>query len=530
MLLVSVPAQGSAQGVTLTSDMSANIDVRFDSLMHASYTIDGYIFSVKAFGINADPFTILEILRDGKVRNSSEALVREEFMKMKDSAFPYMNMTLDSVYFDNAETEMGGRKALRLRLKGGMSVTPEDIGYKIDLDRIFNSYDPVSIVGSMISGAEGMKSPELPERTPKISEEEIYRGALDAGAYADINFSLVPMQRIGVDYACRIALPEHVMFENTTLKQIKEGDRYIIEFDERDSAIRGRIVSDAAPRYDSDDVSVEGYARIDESAITIDLPELFRTRWLEAAARGHVSAKAIITVDHFGMPGDMRSIMPGGTGMDYIDADAIRFGYRIGMLTDEDVGEMFDVMVPEIELMYKELFAGFGSSDVVLDADVPGFIEQLKSNETGPLRIEAVGYLDVPLIALIRGSGTGEGSAQITPGMVRIARSLANLARTRVVPLSFSLKNPLKYWPLDFHVAFGEGLEANGGRELDISVPPGGSARQDIRIWFSFPFVISLASPYAVVVYILALMALALLALLYFVLEVLTRTFKYKVK
>jgi len=110
MLLVSVPAQGSAQGVTLTSDMSANIDVRFDSLMHASYTIDGYIFSVKAFGINADPFTILEILRDGKVRNSSEALVREEFMKMKDSAFPYMNMTLDSVYFDNAETEMGGRK------------------------------------------------------------------------------------------------------------------------------------------------------------------------------------------------------------------------------------------------------------------------------------------------------------------------------------------------------------------------------------------------------------------------------------
>jgi hypothetical protein len=407
-----------------------------------------------------------------------------------------------------------------------MSVTPEDIGYKIDLERIFNGYDVVSIVGSMISGAEGAKGSEPPERVQKVSDEEIYQGALDAGAYADMNFSLASMQRIGIDYSCRIALPEHVMFENTNVKQIKEGDRYVIEFDERDSAIKGRLVSDTAPEYVEDDVMAKGYARIDGSSVMIDLPAFFRSLWLEDAARGHVSARTSITIDHFRAPEALRSIMPGGTGMDYIDADAIRFGYRIGMLTDEDVSEMFGIMVPAIESMYQDLFSGFGSSDVALDADVSGFIEQLKKGE-GPLVIEAEGYLDVPLIALIRGSGTGAGGTAFMPGMVRIARSLIDLARTRVVPLSFSLRNPLKYWPLDFHITFGEGLEANGDKELKMSIPPGESARQDIKIGFSFPFVISLASPYAVVVYILVLMTLALLALLYFVLEVLTRTFKY---
>jgi hypothetical protein len=362
LLFASVLTQASAQGVTLTSDMSADINVRFDSLMHASYSIDGYIFSVKAFGINADAFTLSEILRDDGVRKSSEALVRDEFMKMKDSAFPYMNLTLDSVYMDYAETtRVGGREAMRIRLKGGMSVTPEDIGYKIDLERIFNSYDPVSIVGSMISGAEGMKSSELPKRVQKVSEEAVYQGALGAGAYANMNFSLASMQRIGVDYKCRIALPDHVMLEGTNLKQVKEGDRYLIEFDERDSAIRGRIVSDAAPHYDRDDVSVEGYARIDENAVMIDLPAFFRSLWLEHAARGHVSARTSITVDHFRAPEGLRAIMPQGTGMDYIDADAIRFGYRIGMLTDEDMTEMFGVIVPAIEAMYQNLFSGFGS-------------------------------------------------------------------------------------------------------------------------------------------------------------------------
>jgi len=531
MLFASVLAPSSAQGVTLTGDISAEINVRFDSLMHASYSIDGYIFSARAFGINADAFTISEILRDDGVRKSVEAMVREEFMKMKDSAFPYMNLTLDSVYFDYAEIAMvGGREAMRLRLKGGMSITPEDVGYKIDMERIFNGYDPVSIVSSMISGAEGMKGSATPKRVQQVSDEEIYSGAMDAGAYADMNFSLASMQRIGARYTCRIALPEHVMLENTNVRQTREGDRHVIEFDEKTDAIRGRIVSDRAPRYDSDDVIVEGYASIDESAVMIDLPAFFRSLWLEDAARGHVSARTSITVDHFRAPEGLMAIMPQGTGMDYVDADAIRFGYRIGMLTDEDLTEMFGVIVPAIEAMYQNLFSGFGSSKVILSVDVQGFIEQLKSNETGPLRIEAVGYLDVPLIAFIRGSGTGGGSAQITPGMVRIARSLIGLARTRVVPLSFSLRNPLKYWPLDFHITFGEGLEANGGKELYISVPPGESARQDIRIWFSFPFVISLARPYAAVVYILALMALALLALLYFVLEWLTRTFKYHLR
>ena len=529
MLFASVLAQSSAQGVTLTSDMSADIDVSFDSLMHASYTIDGYIFSVRAFGINADAFTLSEILRDDGVRKSVEAIVRDEFMKMKDSAFPYMNLTLDSVYLDYTETtRMDGREAMHIRLKGGMRFTLEDMGYDVDMERIFNSYDPVSIVSSMISGAEGMKSSGTPKRVQKVSEEELYQGALDAGAYADMNFSLASMQRIGVKYTCRIALPEHVMFENTNVRQVKEGDRYVIEFDERDSAIRGRIVSDAAPRYDSDDVMVEGTARIDENSITIDLPAFFRSLWLEAAARGHVSARTSITIDHFKAPDGIREIMPESTGMDYIDTDAMRFGYRAGILTDEDVSEMFGVIVPAIEAMYQDLFSGFGSSRVMLSADVPGFIDQLKANETGPLRIEAEGYLDVPLIALIRGSGTDAGGgSSFMPG---IARSLIGLARTRVVPLSFSLRNPLKYWPLDFHITFGEGLEANGDKELNVRVPPGESARQDIKIWFSFPFVISLASPYAVVVYILALMALAILALLYFVLEVLTRTFKYKIR
>jgi len=44
MLFASVLAPSSAQGVTLTGDISAEINVRFDSLMHASYSIDGYIF------------------------------------------------------------------------------------------------------------------------------------------------------------------------------------------------------------------------------------------------------------------------------------------------------------------------------------------------------------------------------------------------------------------------------------------------------------------------------------------------------
>jgi hypothetical protein len=456
-------------------------------------------------------------------------MIRDEFMTMKNSVFPSMNLTLKNIDIDPEPIMVNNRMGLRIRLEGDMDVTPRDVGYNINLTEIFNSYDPVEIVSSMISGAEGMKSSEPPERAPRVSEEEIYMGALNAGAYADINFSLAPMQRLGIDYNCRIALPEHVMLEGTSLRQHREGNRYVIEFDERDSAIKGRVMSDLAPHYDSDDVRVEGSAHIDESAITIDLPEFFRTMWLESAARGHVRARAVITMDHFRMPDSMRAIMPQGTGMDYIDADAVRLGYRAGMLTDEDVNSVFEVIVPAIERMYQGLFAGFGSSKVILSADVDGFIDQLGAGE-GPLTIEAEGYLDVPLIALIRGPPPASGEGVPLPGLVRIVQSLIDLARTMTVPISLSIENPMKYWPLDFSVSFGEGLQVNGDNTLNFSVPPGGRERLDMRIWFSLSFVTALAVPYSVIVYLLVLMALALLALLYFVIKKLTVIFKYHLR
>ena len=529
VLLLLLPAAGAQ--FTLSADMSADIDVYFDSLMHANYTIEGYAFSVRAFGISADPRGMSAIMRNTTVRDSSVKMIEEEFMKMKDAAFPALNISLKSAEIDPEPVSIGGRTALKIRMEGDMNMKPGDIGYNINLTRIFNSYDPVEIVSSMINGAEGMKSPQLPTRVPGMSEEEIYAWAMDAGAYADMNFSLVPMQRIGVDYNCSIVLPEHVMLEGTNVRQSREGSRHVIEFDERDAAIRGRIASDMAPHYDGDDVRVEGTAHIDQSVITIDLPEFLRTQWMEAAARGHVRAKAVITVDHFRSPEGIRAIMPRGTGMDYIDADAVRFGYRIGMLTDEDVNSMFEVIVPAIERMYQGLFAGFGSSKVVLSVNVEDFIEQLKADERGPLVIEAEGYLDVPLIAFIRGSPpAGDGSGAPLPGIVRIAQSLINLARTRTVPLSLSMENPLKYWPLDFSVTFGEGLQVNGDNTLNFSVPPGGRERLDIRIWFSLPFVIALATPYSILVFLLAIIALAALALLYLVIKELTGIFKYHLR
>ena len=36
----------AAQGVTMSSDMSANIEVYFDSLMHANFRIDGYAYNI----------------------------------------------------------------------------------------------------------------------------------------------------------------------------------------------------------------------------------------------------------------------------------------------------------------------------------------------------------------------------------------------------------------------------------------------------------------------------------------------------
>ncbi|MDY6985529.1 MAG: hypothetical protein SVE93_03890, partial [Candidatus Thermoplasmatota archaeon] len=209
--------------------------------------------------------------------------------------------------------------------------------------------------------------------------------------------------------------------------------------------------------------------------------------------------------------------MPEGAGMDYIDADAIRFGYRAGMLTDEDIREMFDVIVPAIERMYQGLFSGFGGSKVTLSVDVEGFIDQLK--EEGPLTINMEGYLDVPLIALIRGSGASDAGGAFAPGLIRIAENLVDLGRTRTVPLSFTIENPLKYWPLEFYITFGEGLEANGDNELYMDVPPAEREEQEVQIWFSFPFVISLATPYALLVYLLVLMALAVLAAVYFIVK-----------
>jgi len=286
-----------------------------------------------------------------------------------------------------------------------------------------------------------------------------------------------------------------------------------------------------APHYDNDDVRAEGSARIDQSVITIDLPEFLRTRWMEAAGRGHVRAKAVITMDHFRSPDGIRAIMPEGTGMDYIDADAVRFGYRAGMITDEDIRNMFTVIVPAIERMYQGLFAGFGNSKVVLSVNVEDFIEQLKAGGEGPLTIEAEGYLDVPLIAFIRGSPpAGDGGGAPLPGLVRIAQSLINLARTRTVPISLSMENPLKYWPLNFSVTFGDGLQVNGGSALNFTIPPGGSERLDIRIWFSLPLVTALATPYSILVFLLALIALAVLALIYLIIKELTVIFKYHLR
>jgi len=529
VLLLLLPAAGAQ--FTFTADASADINVVFDQLMHANYTIEGYAFSVRAFGITADPRGMSAIMRNSTVRNSSMKMMEEEFMKMKNSVFPALNISLKSVEIDPEPVSIGGRRALKLVLTGDMNLKPEDIGYNINLTRIFNGYDPVEIVSSMINGAEGMKSPQIPKRTPKISEEEIYTWAINAGGYADVNFSLVPIQRMGVNYNCRIVLPEHVMLENTNVRQHRVGNRYVIEFDEHDAAIRGRVTSDIAPHYDSDAVRVEGAAHVDQSVITIDLPELFRTMWLEAAARGHVRAKAVITIDHFAAPEGLRRIMPQGTGMDYIDADAIRFGYRAGMLTDEDVDNIFRVIIPAVERMYQGLFAGFGSSKVILSADVDGFIEQLRAGGEGPLTINAEGYLDVPLIAFIRGSPPAEdGSGAPLPGLWRIAQSLINLARTRTAPLSVSVENPLKYWPLDFSVSFGEGLQVNGGSDLRFSVPPGGRELLDIRIWFSLPFVIALATPYSILLFLLVLIALAALVLIYLILKKLTGIFKYHLR
>jgi len=513
LLLPQLPV--SAQ-FTLSADMSAEISVNFNSLMTANYSIDGYAFSVRALGVDADPSSMSLVLKNREVRESAVRMVEEEFWRLKNSTFPSIEMSVDRVEIGSEAVRIGGREALHIRIEGNMSVAPEDIGYSIDLNKIFNSYDPVAIVGSMIAGAEGIKSSELPERKPELSEEEIYEGALKAGAYADINFSLAQMQRIGVDYRCRIALPEGIRLESTNVRESKEGNRYVIEFDQGDSAIKGRVKSANAPEYDGEEVNVQGYAHIDESAITIDLPAFFESLWFEAAARGHVEARVNMTIDHFKAPEGIREIMPEGTGMDYIDGDAIRFGYEAGMLTEEDIRQMFDVIVPAIERMYQGLFSGLGSSTVVLSVDVENFIDQLKGE--GLLTINAEGYLDVPLIALIRGSGAG-AEGVLTPGLIRIARNIIDLARTRTVPLSFTIENPLKYWPLEFYVTFGQGLQANGDNELHISVPPAEREKQDVQIWFSFPFVISLAKPYAVVVYLLFLMALAILAALYFVVK-----------
>ncbi|MDY6985194.1 MAG: hypothetical protein SVE93_02145, partial [Candidatus Thermoplasmatota archaeon] len=424
LLLLLPPA--SAQ-FNLTADMRADINVEFDSLMHANYSIEGYIFSVKAFGIAADPASTATLLKNKEIREPAIRMIREEFVRIKNSIFPSLNLTLKTIEISPETAVIGNRRALVLRLGGDMSIAPEDIGYSIDLDRIFNAYDPVAVVSSMIAGAEGMKSSELPERKPEVSEEEIYEGALKAGAYADINFSLKRMQSLGIDYRCRIVLPEGIKLENTNLRAGEGG--HVIEFDQRASAIKGRVASTSAPRYEGEGVSVQGYASIDESTIAIDIPAFFRSLWLEDAARGHVSARVSMTIDHFRAPGGMREIMPEGTGMDYIDADAIRFGYRIGMLTDEDIREMFEVIVPAIERMYQGLFSGFGGSKVTLSVDVEGFIDQLK--EEGPLTIDLEGYLDVPLIALIRGSGASDAGGAFAPGLIRIARNLVDLGRTR---------------------------------------------------------------------------------------------------
>jgi len=354
-------------------------------------------------------------------------------------------------------------------------------------------------------------------RKPKMSEEEIYRGALDIGCYGNINFPLKSMQNLNIKYKIRVTLPEHLIFENSSVKQTKEGGRYILEFDETASAISGRIVSDLAPKYSSDDVRIEGYVKIDESAVSIDIPAFLKTLWLEKAARGVIEASANLTIDHFKIPEEMlSSMLPGGTGIDYLDANALRFAYKAGIFTDEDIDAMFNAYVPAIESAYSNLFGGYGSADVHLVVDRNRFIESLALNSTGPLIIEAKGYLDMPLINLIKGEN---GGALSTIPNIPSIQSIINLAKARTVTTSFYMANPMGYWPIDFVIDLGKGLSSDGSDQIPIHIDPGEGERIDVKLWFSLPFVINIFKPYSLLVLIFLLLMIALLGFAFFVLE-----------
>ena len=157
---------------------------------------------------------------------------------------------------------------------------------------------------------------------------------------------------------------------------------------------------------------------------------------------------------------------------------------------------------------------------LVVDKD--RFIESLASNSTGPLIIDAKGYLDMPLINLIK--GPNGGALSTIPNLPSI-QSMINLAKTMTVTTSFYMANPMAYWPIDFRVDLGEGLSSDGSDQMLIHVDPGEGERIDVKLWFSLPFVINIIKPYSILILVFLLLMMALLGLAFFALEFLLSIF-----